>query len=139
MINVNFKCSYNGKTLQECEKEYKFNSFAELAEQWKNASGDTWTVTIEPAKITAVNKAGKIYEYTLIVKKHFFSVLWETKTTTGSRRQYTRDFENDETAKKFAREKRNNPKTAHVELSEQETKDTPECLHVKILQMYMQF
>lgn len=73
------------------------------------------------------------------MKKHFFSVLWETKTATGGRREYTREFEDEETAKKFARAKRSNPKTAHVEMSEQETEDTPECLHVKILQMYMKF
>lgn len=138
MILVNFKCSYNGKTLQECEKEYKFNSFAEMVEQWERLNGDAWTVTTEPAKITAVNKAGKVYEYTLIVKKHFFSVLWETKTNTG-RREYTHDFKTEAEAVTFARSKRENPKTAHVEISEQETKDTPERLHVSIIRMHIKF
>lgn len=138
MILVNFKCTYNGAVLAEQEKEYKFNSFAELAEQWQNASGDTWTVTTEPAKITAVNKAGKVYEYTLIVKKHFFSVLWETKTATG-RREYTHEFNTEAEAVTFARSKRENPKTAHVEISEQETKDTPERLHVSIIRMHIKF
>lgn len=138
MILVNFKCSYNGKTLNECEKEYNFSTFADLAEAWKKCSGGGWNVTIEPAHVIAVSTSGKVYEYTLIVKKHFFSVLWETKTSTG-RREYTHEFKTEAEAVTFARSKRENPKTAHVEISEQETKDTPERLHVSIIRMHIKF
>lgn len=73
------------------------------------------------------------------MKRHFFSVLWETKTTTGATREYTKEFPTEAEAVKFAREKRNNPKTAHVEISEQETEDTPETLYVRIIRMYIKF
>jgi len=73
------------------------------------------------------------------MKKHFFSVLWETKTATGGRREYTREFDTEAEAVRFAREKRNNPKTAHIEISEQETEDTPETLYIHIIRMYVKF
>ncbi len=73
------------------------------------------------------------------MKKHFFSVLWETKTTTGATREYTKEFPTEAEAVRFAREKRNNPKTKHVEISEQETEDTPEVFKVHIIRMYIKF
>lgn len=72
------------------------------------------------------------------MKKHFFSVLWETRSNTGNR-EYTREFPTEAEAVRFAREKRNNHKTAHIEISEQETEDTPETLYIRIIRMYVKF
>lgn len=139
MITLNFKCSYNGVTLEECKKDYKFSTFEDFAEQWKNCNGKGWTVSVEGYKVTATNAAGKIYEYSLEFDRHFFTVLWETKTSTGATREYTKEFATEEGAVKFARAKRENPKTSHVEISEEETKDTPECIYIRIIRMHIKF